>query len=103
MKQFPLLAAAALAALIATPAMALRPVQSPAGSVIDVIVNRDASVDAREDDEEWRKSAKEQDKRERKRAKELRKEQHEREKDLREAKRERAKDAREHAREHRRD
>ena len=94
MKQLTLLAAAALAAVISTPAMALRAPESPAGSVIDVILNRDASVDARHDDEASRENAKEQRKRERERAKELRKQQRERQKEMREAARERAKDAR---------
>jgi hypothetical protein len=92
MKPFTLLTAAALAAVLATPAMALRPPQSPAASVVDTILKREVS--ARGD-----KATKEQTKRERKQAKELRKQQHQSEKAMREAQRDGAKDARKRARE----
>ena len=93
---------------VSTSAMALRtpesgPVRSrPAGSVIDVILNRDGvrgqqSIDQRSKEQgkrekAWRKEAKE-------REKEMREGQREREKDFREATREREKDLREAARE----
>ena len=107
MKQLKLIAVAA-ALFVSTSAMALRPPQSdarsrPAGSVIDVILNRDAAVDARRGDKEVRKAAKAQEKRERKQAKELRKLDHEREKSIRKDRRERAKDRREAERARRKD
>ena len=89
MKQLNLIAVAALTMFIAMPAMALRPTASPAGSVIDVIANRD------DDDHDRSKVAKKQAKRERQRLKELRKAQHEREKEIRKYERERLKDLRE--------
>lgn len=95
MKQFTLLAGAALAVFTSTSAMALR----PASNVIDSILNRGAAVDARHEDDDSREATKEQDKRERKRAKELRKQRHEHDKEMREAERERRKDLREAERE----
>jgi membrane protein involved in colicin uptake len=108
MKQLKLFAVASLALFVSTSAMALRPPQTgarprPAGSVIDAILNRDAAVDARHDDEDSRKGSKEQDKRERERAKELRKQEHERQKAMREDRREREKDRREAERERAKD
>lgn len=100
MNQLKVFALGASILFASTSAMALRAPDSaalrsrPAGSVIDVILNRDASID---------QDSKEQAKRERKREKELRKQAHEREKDLREAERERAKDLREAAREREKD
>lgn len=108
MKSSRMLAVAAFALFSSTSAMALRPPQTdttrptPAGSVIDVILNRDAAIDARHD-EDRHDTAKAQAKREKKRAKELRKQQHEREKALREDERERAKDLREAERERAKD
>src|SRR5687768_18494732 len=104
MKQLKVLSIAALALFVSTSAMALGSPQSdtrsrPSGSVLDVMVGRDA----RQDDEDWRKSSKEQAKLDRKRAKELRKQEHERQKAIREDRREREKELREDAREREKD
>ena len=100
MKQFKVFALGASLLFLSTSAMALRAPESaaprsrPAGSVVDVILDRDGSID---------RQSKEHDKRARKRAKALRKGAKERDKELREAARERTKDARERAGGHERD
>lgn len=120
MNQFKVVAAAAVLLFASTSAMAVREVPAtrnhPAGSVIDVIMNRDASAirDSKEQakiekkrDKELRKQAHERDKDLRKRSherdKELRKAERERAKDLRKAERERAKDLRKAQRERAKD
>ena len=101
MNQLKVFALGAAMLFASTTAMALRAPQSdparpgPAGSVIDVILNRDASVDGQSVDGQ----SKEQIKQQRKRDKELRKQQHERDKDLRKQEKEREKDLLESERE----
>lgn len=119
MKQLKTFAVAAAVIFAPTLAMALTPPQSsalrsrPAGSVIDVILDRDGAGGSH-DDSEWRDASKRNDKAARKAAKraakqqkeyekDLRKSAHEREKDRREAAREREKDYREAARERAKD
>ena len=97
MKQLRLFASVALVLSVSTSAMALRPPQtsarpSPAGSVIDVILNRDRSKQETKRDRERAKELRKQDK---ERMKAIREDNREREKDLREDAREREKDARE--------
>lgn len=94
MKQLKVFGVAAALLFASTSAMAVREVPAtrthPAGSVIDVIMNRDGSTV---------RDSKERSKVEKKREKELRKQAHERDKELRKAARERAKDLREAERE----
>lgn len=115
MKQLKVFGLAAALLFASTSAMAVREVPAtrthPAGSVIDVIMNRDGSTvrDSKERaklekkrEKELRKQAHERDKEIRKaaheREKEIRKASHEREKDFREAQRERAKHERKRGR-----
>lgn len=116
MKQVRMLAVAATVVLAPTLAMALTPPEAsglrsrPAGSVIDVILDRGTSAGTRESDAEWRddgsrhdkdakKASKDALKQQKKREKEFRKAAHQREKDLRKASHEREKDLHEAARE----